>query len=398
MGGEWRASTWGEEISLEYGKSLREYNAMSGRYRVFGSNGPIGWSDQALAQGPGIILGRKGAYRGVKYCSEPFFVIDTAYYVVPKRDCDIRWLYYAINYHGLGEIDDGSPIPSTTRSAVYVRDFDVPPVPEQQAIAVILGALDDKIELNRRMNATLEAMARALFEAGMRAHSGVVREFVVHKLVADGKLLIGDGYRAKNSEFADDGLPFVRAGNLKADGFDLLGAEVLSARSSLLAGHKVGMVNDVAFTSKGTVGRLTRVSSKTGTFVYSPQVCFWRSLNHDVLNPHLLYRWMASDAFTSQVSAVSTQTDMAPYVSLQDQKKMLIQLPSPEAQREIASQLAPIDARLAANAEQSRTLAALRDSLLPKLLSGELRVSALESTPAETDAESATVRTRKPAP
>jgi type I restriction enzyme S subunit len=75
----------------------------------------------------------------------------------------MQWLYYAIIYHKLGEIDDGSPIPSTTRAAVYVRDFLVPPIDDQREIASVLAALDDKIELNRRMNATLEAQARALF-------------------------------------------------------------------------------------------------------------------------------------------------------------------------------------------------------------------------------------------
>src|SRR6266478_2725676 len=110
-------------------------------------------------------IGRKGAYRGIEFSHDPFFVIDTAYYVVPKSELDMRWLYYAIKYHKLGEIDDGSPIPSTTRSAVYVRDLDVPPLPDQKAIAAVLGTLDDKIELNRRMNTTLEAMARALFQS-----------------------------------------------------------------------------------------------------------------------------------------------------------------------------------------------------------------------------------------
>ena len=84
---------------------------------------------KALADGPGVILGRKGAYRGVHFSRDPFFVIDTAYYVKPKSDLDMRWLYYAIIYHKLGEIDDGSPIPSTTRAAVYVRNIDVPPSP-----------------------------------------------------------------------------------------------------------------------------------------------------------------------------------------------------------------------------------------------------------------------------
>jgi type I restriction enzyme S subunit len=160
---DWRQSTWGAEISLEYGKAIRGYQHAVAPYRVFGSNGPIGWTESALAAGPGVILGRKGAYRGVQFSTEPFFVIDTAYFVKPKTELDMRWLYYAIIHHKLGEIDDGSPIPSTTRAAVYVRDVDVPSLPEQRAIAATLGALDDKIDLNRRMNETLEAMARALF-------------------------------------------------------------------------------------------------------------------------------------------------------------------------------------------------------------------------------------------
>ena len=162
---EWRESTWGEEISLEYGKALKGYDTSTGPFRVFGSNGPIGWSDETLAPGPGVILGRKGAYRGVAYTPNPFFVIDTAYYVVSKSQHDMRWLFYAIKYYKLGEIDDGSPIPSTTRAAVYLRELTVPPFPEQHAIAHILGILDDKIELNRRMNETLETMARALFKS-----------------------------------------------------------------------------------------------------------------------------------------------------------------------------------------------------------------------------------------
>jgi type I restriction enzyme, S subunit len=78
MAGEWRPSTWGEEISLEYGKALRGYDETEGQYRVFGSNGPIGWTSEPLAPGPGVILGRKGAYRGVHYSAKPFFVIDRA--------------------------------------------------------------------------------------------------------------------------------------------------------------------------------------------------------------------------------------------------------------------------------------------------------------------------------
>jgi type I restriction enzyme S subunit len=162
---DWRRSTWGDEISLEYGKGIRGYADGKGPIRVFGTNGPVGWTDQPLANGPGVILGRKGAYRGVHYSPDPFYVIDTAYYAMPNSPLIMRWLYYAMIFHELGLIDDGSPIPSTTRAAVYPRELLVPSPDEQRAIADVLGSLDDKIEQNRRTGRKLESLARAVFKA-----------------------------------------------------------------------------------------------------------------------------------------------------------------------------------------------------------------------------------------
>ena len=165
MSSEWRETTWGDEVSLEYGKGIRGYKEADGPTPVFGTNGQVGWTEEPLAPGPGIILGRKGAYRGIHYSKEPFFVIDTAYYIKPKSALNMRWLYYSMIYNRLGSIDDGSPIPSTTRAAVYVRKFEVPNDNTQRAIAKILGDLDDKIDLLREMNRTLEDIARAVFRA-----------------------------------------------------------------------------------------------------------------------------------------------------------------------------------------------------------------------------------------
>lgn len=165
MSSEWRESTWGDEISLEYGKGLRGYKDAKGTVPVFGTNGQVGWTEEPLADGPGIILGRKGAYRGTHYSKRPFFVIDTAYYVKPKSQLNMRWLFYSVIYHQLGDIDDGSPIPSTTRAAVYVRKFRIPDDGTQDAIAKILGDFDDKIDLLKEVNQTLENIARAVFQA-----------------------------------------------------------------------------------------------------------------------------------------------------------------------------------------------------------------------------------------
>src|SRR5579884_1440342 len=165
MAGEWQEVSWGDLATLEYGRALRGHAESKGRFRVFGTNGAIGWHNEALCLHPGVIIGRKGAYRGVHYSPAPFFVIDTAFYLEPKREIDVRWAYYELLTQNINGIDSGSAIPSPSREAFDTLPVRVPPLPEQRAIAHILGTLDDKIELNRRMSEALVQMARALFKA-----------------------------------------------------------------------------------------------------------------------------------------------------------------------------------------------------------------------------------------
>ena len=149
---EWRKCTWGDVATLAYGKSLSGYKgAGETPVKVFGTNGPIGYTTRALSEGPGVVVGRKGAYRGIHFSSGDFFVIDTAFFLQPTVPLDMRWAYYELLTHDINGMDSGSAIPSTSREAFYGMPLLLPPLPEQRAIAEVLGALDDKIESNRRI-------------------------------------------------------------------------------------------------------------------------------------------------------------------------------------------------------------------------------------------------------
>src|SRR5437899_1325107 len=106
---------WGDVAQLRYGKSLRDYPEVasdSHRFRVFGTNGPIGWHTSPLVDKAGIIIGRKGAYRGVHYSNEPFFVIDTAYFLdIQDPQLDVKWAYYQLLTVDINRMDSGSAIP-----------------------------------------------------------------------------------------------------------------------------------------------------------------------------------------------------------------------------------------------------------------------------------------------
>jgi len=146
---------------------------------------------------------------------------------------------------------------------------------------------------------------------------GEWRQHEVSRLIADGKLLVGDGYRAKNAELSLHGLPFARAGNIN-DGFRFDDADHFPEEELARVGNKVSQPGDVVFTSKGTVGRFAFVRSDTPRFVYSPHLCFWRSADEATLEPRFLYYWMFGREFFVQFKGVAGQTDMAEYVSLAD--------------------------------------------------------------------------------
>lgn len=166
MGSEWKETTVGEFCHFTYGKSLpaRKRNE-SGGIPVYGSGGLGGYHDEPMVNDAGIIIGRKGTVGSITYSSHPFWPIDTVFYVTNDSHRDLKFTYYLLKTLGLEHMNADSAVPGLNRDAAHGVVFRAPPLPEQKAIAHILGTLDDKIELNRRMNATLEGMAQALFKS-----------------------------------------------------------------------------------------------------------------------------------------------------------------------------------------------------------------------------------------
>lgn len=189
-------------------------------------------------------------------------------------------------------------------------------------------------------------------------------KYKISTLIESKALVIGDGYRAKNSELSSsEGLPFARAGDVN-DGFHLENAECLAPENLHKAGEKIAQAGDVLFTSKGTVGRIAFVTDRTPEFVYSPQLTWWRVLDQKQINPDFLYCWMRGREFVSQLNSFSGQTDMAAYVSLKDQRQMMyITLPEIEEQKEIAAAISCLDRKIENLRKQNETLEAIAQTL-----------------------------------
>ncbi|HLP42955.1 MAG TPA: restriction endonuclease subunit S [Fibrobacteria bacterium] len=185
---------------------------------------------------------------------------------------------------------------------------------------------------------------------------------MVEALLSKRLLSIGDGYRAKNSELSNSGIPFARVANID-NGFHFDEADRFPVADLQKVGEKISRVGDVVFTSKGTVGRFAFVTDGVQEFVYSPQLCYWRSQDHRVINPRFLFYWLNGPEFWRQACAVKGNTDMADYVSLSDQRRMQITLPCIGIQQGIAHILGCLDDKIENNRRMNETLEAMARAL-----------------------------------
>ncbi len=159
----WEVVTLGQLIELAYGKALKEENRRPGIIPVYGSNGQVGWHNEALASGPGIVVGRKGNPGTVTWVSTDFFAIDTTFYVVPKEKCwSIYFLFFALSSHDLPSLAADSAVPGLNRNFVYSNLQVIPPPAVLNAFDEAVKVLFDRRYLNERESRALAAIRDAL--------------------------------------------------------------------------------------------------------------------------------------------------------------------------------------------------------------------------------------------
>jgi type I restriction enzyme S subunit len=186
------------------------------------------------------------------------------------------------------------------------------------------------------------------------------REATFQELIDEGSLEIGDGYRAKNDELGGTGPIFLRAGHVSDTHIDFAGVERFHEKMRGRLGQKFAMPGDTIVTTKGnSTGRTSFVTERMPEFVYSPHLSYWRSRNPKVICGGFLRYWSRGSEFNAQLRGMSASTDMAPYLSLTDQRRLRITLPPISCQERIADILGSLDDKIDLNRRMNETLEAM---------------------------------------
>lgn len=177
----------------------------------------------------------------------------------------------------------------------------------------------------------------------------------IGELCAAGVLQIGDGYRTKRSEHAQHGYRIIRVADVMDGAISFTGPDFVSEKYAKAIGTKAGKPRDILLTTKGTVGRVAVLPDTNEQVVYSPQLCFFRVMDAEVVDPAFLRYWFSSAEFWHQAADRMNNTDMAAYINLADIRSLKLTVPDISEQRSIAEVLGALDDKITANTKLATT-------------------------------------------
>ncbi|MDW2082687.1 MULTISPECIES: restriction endonuclease subunit S [unclassified Vibrio] len=396
-----------EFITLQRGFDLPKGDRAEGAVPVIASTGVGGYHNTAKVEAPGVVIGRSGSIGGGQYIQEPFWPLNTTLWVKDFKGHDPRYIYYLMRSIDFTKFNVGSGVPTLNRnhlSSLLVNEIGID---REKIIAKLLGDLDDKIALNTQTNQTLEQMAQAIFKSwfvdfdpvkakmngeqpeGMDAATA---SLFPEKLVESELGLIPEGWevgtldshtsmiidhRGKTpkklgSDWVEEGYPAISAKNIKSKKIVRPDTIRFIDEATYKKWMKEPLIKgDIIMTSEAPMGELYFFDGSED-FCLSQRLYGLRA-NSDVCSPEFLFNWLQTTKAKADMEGRASGTT-ALGIKQAELRKVKILTPPLELVEKYSAVASNLVDMAAKNNAQNTVLEDLRETLLPKLLSGEIEL------------------------
>ena len=369
--GNWKNGEFGDFVTLKRGFDLPQQKREDGQVPIFSSSGITGTHSTAMVKAPGVITGRYGTIGEVFYAAKDFWPLNTTLFVEDFHGNDAKFIYYFLKTLEWSKFTSASAVPGINRNTVHKETVSLPDIETQRRIASTLSMLDEKIKTNTEINDNLEQQAMALYRQMFVENNNDARR----ECRADEYFDISIGKTPPRKEaqwfsmnptdciwvsISDMG----RCGMYIADS-----SEYLTHESVDKFNIKVVPDNTVLLSFKLTVGR---VAITDGAMVTNEAIAHFKTDKPEI--NEYLYCYLKDFNYQTMGSTSSIATAVNSKII----KAMPFVIPTDAELVSFHSATAPMFEMIKTRQRETTRLAELRDSLLPKLMSGEIDVSAVQ--------------------
>ncbi|WP_249318454.1 restriction endonuclease subunit S [Yeguia hominis] len=358
---------------LSSGKNIRASEISSeGEYPVFGGNGQRGFTNHFNFDGECAIIGRQGAFCGnVRYFSGKAYMTEHAVVVCANDKSNIRYLAYLLSRMQLGRLSGQSAQPGLSVKVLAQQEIELPPIEYQNKIASILGSIEAKIFLNTAINDNLEQQAQALYQELFITNTDPSWETGT---ISNLGTVIGGSTpsKARPEYYTKNGIAWITPKDLSINKSKFIthGESDITELGLKNSSATVMPEGTVLFSSRAPIGYIAIAAGNITTNQGFKSVV----PNAEIGTAYVYYYLKQNLSMIERLASGSTFKE----VSGGTMKSVPAIVPDSKTIQEFNNFCLPIFEQQKVLETQNRTLAGLRDSLLPKLMSGELDVSAVE--------------------
>lgn len=369
--GNWRNGELGNFITLKRGFDLPQQKREDGQVPIFSSSGITGTHSTAMVNAPGVITGRYGTIGEVFYAAEDFWPLNTTLFVEDFHGNDAEFIYYFLKTLEWSKFTSASAVPGINRNTVHKETVSLPDIETQRRIASTLSMLDEKIKTNTEINDNLEQQAQSYFQELFVDNASP--EWTTGTISDLGTVVGGSTpSKSKPEYYTESGIAWITPKDLSINKSKFVshGENDITELGLKNSSAAIMPEGTVLFSSRAPIGYIAIAAGEVTTNqgfksvvpkpeIGTPFVYFF------LKNTLPVIEGMASGSTFKEVSG-STM------------KNVPAVIPDAETLAKFSDFCAPIFEQQRTLEEQNQSLAKLRDSLLPKLMSGEIDVSAVQ--------------------
>lgn len=375
---------------LKNGKKRPEENF--GKYEVYGANGKIGYSNEYLLVSNSIVIGRVGANCGsVHFSNKPIWISDNTIGVIPNDTVDSYYLYYYLKSLRLNEMASGSAQPLINQSIINSIDLNLISFTEQKKVGHLLRVIDDKLLINRNIINNLKEISQNIFNQWFinfeflndqgqpyRLNDGEMIESelgLIPKNWSTGTIndigsVVGGGTPSKKYDeyYTSNGISWITPKDLSLDKSTYIykGTIDITELGLKKGSAKILPKNTVLFSSRAPIGYIAIAGQKVTT-----NQGFKSIVPDKGYSPYYIYHLLHQKLpYIEAAAGGSTFKE----ISGKGLKEIPIILPPVEVTQKFESIVEAIFLEIQTLEMENKKLEELRDTLLPKLLSGEIKI------------------------
>ena len=368
--GNWKNGELGDFVTLKRGFDLPQQKREDGQVPIFSSSGITGTHSTAMVKAPGVITGRYGTIGEVFYAAKDFWPLNTTLFVEDFHGNDAKFIYYFLKTLEWSKFTSASAVPGINRNTVHKEIVSLPDIETQRRIASTLSMFDEKIKINTEINDNLEQQAHSYFQELFVDNASP--EWTTGTISDLGTVVGGSTpSKAKPEYYTESGIAWITPKDLSINKSKFVshGENDITELGLKNSSAAIMPEGTVLFSSRAPIGYIAIAAGEVTTNqgfksvvpkpeIGTPFVYFF------LKNTLPVIEGMASGSTFKEVSG-STM------------KNVPAVIPDAEILAKFSDFCAPIFAQQRTLEEQNQSLAKLRDSLLPKLMSGEIDVSAV---------------------